>query len=67
ESIYGIWDPTPRDKSSDGRSLEPVQASELLEQAVESLVTTSGQNNFFGTTRRVIDWTRHRGWRLQLG
>lgn len=67
DSVYGIWDPTPRDKSSDGLGFEPILPSQLLEQAVESLVTPDGQKNYFSVTRRAINWTHHRGWTLALG
>jgi len=67
ESLYGIWDTTPRSKSSDGLGFEPILPSQLLEQTVESLVTADGQKNYFSISQRVINWTHHRGWKLALG
>jgi len=67
ESLYGIWDTTPRSKSADGLGFEPVLPSQLLEQTVQSLVTADGQKNYFSISQRVINWTHHRGWKLALG
>ncbi len=67
ESVYGIWDPTPRGEP-DATGFAPIQNTQLLVQGVESLVqTTEDGRTYSATTSRTIDWAQHRGWRLALG
>lgn len=70
--LYGIWDPMlvgSKLNTIKLASLEDSSKFTLLEQTVEKNSTKSDKLGvpLYTVSRNIIDWSKHRGWRLALG
>jgi type IV pilus assembly protein PilY1 len=66
EAAYGIWDPT-KVGEADAASFATRDSANLVEQTVVLTPTTSGIGQYYKMSANPVDWSKHHGWKLELG